>query len=326
MERRRPGRAIACGCAVLAVTAACTTTAPDPDAGPPETSTADSTPDRPIDVGALGGRIVVTGDDALNTANADGTDVRRLTEAAGTVLDPAWSPDGSRVVYRDSNRGLNVDDEIYAVAADGTGATNLTNDPANDWGPDWSPDGRTIVFNSDREGLPMGGYLMNPDGSDVRRIPTDVWVEYPAWSPDGERIAFMSARGTEYDIWAVDVDGSDLVQLTDSPGQDGWPAWSPDGERIAFSSVRDDCGRSDAPDCRSTNTGEDDPYRDIWIVDADGGEATRVTRDFGQFVTWSPDGQYLLVYGESLYVVRPDGTGRTGIPGIRTGAFPDWIG
>jgi Tol biopolymer transport system component len=325
MGRRRPGRAIAVGCAAVALSASCTTSPPGPDAETPAPSTAE--PDRPVDVESLPGRIVVTGDDGVYAVNADGTDARRLTEGAGPVLDPAWAPDGSRVVYRDSSRGFNVDDEIFVVDADGTGATNLTDDPANDWGPDWSPDGRTIAFNSDRDGLPMGGYLMDPDGSDVRRIPTDVWVEYPAWSPDGERIAFMSAEGNDYDVWAVDTDGTDLVQLTDSPGQDGWPAWSPDGERIAFSSVRDDCGISDAPDCRTTNTGEDDPHRDIWLVDADGGGLARVTPEYGQFVTWSPDGQYLLVWGTSLYLVRPDGTGRTPlrIPGLGTGAFPDWV-
>jgi Tol biopolymer transport system component len=294
------------------------TTSPEPDEAPP---------DRPVDIDALTGRIAVTSDDDIYVANADGTGALPLTSEPGPDLDPAWAPDGSRIVYRDSRRGFNENDEIYVANADGTGATNLTNDPANDWGPDWSPDGRTIVFNSDRDGLPMGGYLMSPDGSDVRRIPTDVWVEYPAWSPDGERIAFMSAKGNEYDVWVVDIDGSDLVQLTDSPGQDGWPAWSPDGERIAFSSVRDDCANSDAPDCRTTDTGEDDPHRDIWVVDVDGGGLGRVTSDFGQFVTWSPDGQHLLVWGRDLYVIRANGTGRMPlrISGVPDGAFPDWI-
>jgi TolB protein len=260
-------------------------------------------------------------------ANADGTGLRRITDAAGPEFDPAWSPDRSRVVYRDSRRGINENDEIYVVDADGTGATNLTDHPANDWGPDWSPDGRTIAFNSDRDGLPMGGYLMNPDGTDVRRIPTDVWVEYPTWSPDGERIAFMSARGGDYDIWVVDTDGTDLVQLTDSPGQDGWPAWSPDGERIAFTSVRDDCAFSDKRGCRTTDTGEDDGHHDIWVVNADGTGPVRVTPEYGQFVTWSPDGRHLLVWGHDLYVLRADGSGRTPlrIPGLVDGVFPDWI-
>jgi Tol biopolymer transport system component len=325
-HRRRAGAAVAG--AVLALTSC---TAPsDEDASAPQQTPAASdarTADEPIDVAAMPGRIAVTSEDDIYLANADGTDLHRLTDAAGPEMDPAWSPDGSRVVYRDSRRGINENDEIYVANADGTGATNLTEHPANDWGPDWSPDGRTIVFNSDRDGLPMGGYLMNPDGTDVRRIPTDVWVEYPAWSPDGERIAFMSASAGNYDVWVVGTDGSDPVQLTDSPGHDGWPAWSPDGERIAFTSVRDDCSLSDEPDCRTTDTGEDDEHHDIWVVNADGAGLARVTPEFGQFVTWSPDGQHLLVWGYELFVVRPDGTGRTPlrIPGLADGVFPDWI-
>jgi Tol biopolymer transport system component len=280
----------------------------------------------PIDVASLGGRIVLSSEDDVFTANADGTGLIRVTRKPGPEFDPAWSPDGERIVYRDSRRGINQDDEIYVVRADGTGARNLTRDPGNDWGPDWSPDGRTIVFNSDRDGFPMGGFLINPGGSHPRRIETDAYVEYPAWSPDGTRIAFMGGTSAgEYDIWVVDVDGSNLTRLTDSPGSDGWPAWSPDGTRVAFSSVRDDCSYSDASDCRST--GDIGPHHDVWVVNADGTGLTRVTSEFGQFVTWSPDGDYLLVSGYDLYVIRPDGTGRASldIEGIRGGLFPDWI-
>jgi hypothetical protein len=86
-----------------------------------------------------------------------------------------------------------------------------------------------------------GRFLMDPEGSHLRRIRTDAYVEYPAWSPDGTRIAFMGGTSaSEYDIWVVDTDGSNVTRLTDSPGPDGWPAWSPDGTRVAFSSVRDD--------------------------------------------------------------------------------------
>ncbi len=168
---------------------------------------------------------------------------------------------------------------------------------------------------------------MDPDGSHLRRIPTDVWVEYPAWSPDGKRIAFMGGgtNASEYDIWVMDADGTNLVQLTDSPGPDGWPAWSPDGTRIAFSSVRDDCAYSDTPDCRFT--GDIGPHHDVWIVNADGTGLSRVTPEFGQFMTWSPDGEYLLVSGYDLYVIRPDGTGRASLDleGLRGGLSPDWI-
>jgi Tol biopolymer transport system component len=174
----------------------------------------------------------------------------------------------------------------------------------------------------------MSGYLVHPDGSQLRRIPTDMWVEYPAWSPDGTRIAFMGGPDgpIEYDIWVMNADGSNPVQLTDSPGPDGWPAWSPDGTRIAFASVRDDCAYSDAPDCRTT--GDIGPHHDIWVVNADGTGLTRVTPEFGHFVTWSPDGRYLLVSGYDLYVIRPDGTGRASLDIQEMphgGLFPDWI-
>src|SRR5215203_3266630 len=71
----------------------------------------------PIDVASLTGRIVLSSEDNLFTANGDGTGVRRLTRKRGPELDPAWSPDGQRIVYRDSRRGLNQDDEIYGRGA-----------------------------------------------------------------------------------------------------------------------------------------------------------------------------------------------------------------
>jgi Tol biopolymer transport system component len=326
--------------AFLAATTSCTegsptSDTPSPSGGSrieasPEASPIDSRVPvligEPIDTESLIGRIVLSNEDDVYTLNADGTGLVQVTDRRGPEFDPTWSPDGSRIVYRDSRRGINRDDEIFVMDADGGHPTNLTRDPANDWGPDWSPVGRTIVFNSDRDGFTMGGFLIDADGSNLRRIPTDAYVEYPSWSPDGERIAFMGGDdATEYDIWVVDVDGRDLVRLTDSYGPDGWPAWSPDGKQIAFTSVRDDCSYSEAADCRTT--GDIGPHHDVWIVNADGSGLRRVTSEFGQFVTWSPDGRYLLVAGYDLFVIRPDGTGRASldIDGLRGGLFPDWI-
>jgi Tol biopolymer transport system component len=336
-ERHRPSSVLVALTVVLMIAVSCTGGSSGEAAASSATATPTTEPapvdsrvkvvlGHPIDVTQLEGRIVLSSEDDVYTANADGSDLERVTTKRGPEFDAAWSPDGDRIVYRDSRRGINQDDEIYVADADGSNARNLSRDPGNDWGPDWSPDGQTMVFNSDREGLPMGGYLVDPDGSNLRRIDTEAWVEYPSWSPDGTRIAFMGGdSAAEYDIWVVDVDGANLTRLTDSPGPDGWPAWSPDGTRIAFSSVRDDCSYSDAPDCRTT--GDIGPHHDVWIVNADGTGLERVTPEFGQFLAWSPDGEELLVSGYDLYVIRPDGTGRASldVAGLRGGLFPDWI-
>ena len=203
----------------------------------------------------------------------------------------------------------------------------LTNDPANDWGPDWAPDDGTIVFNSDRDGGQLRGYLMDPDGSNVRVLPIEGSVEYPSVSPDGTRIAFMGHDGADYEIYVADIASGTVQQLTDSPGSDGWPAWSPDGSTIAFSSQRDDC-QFRLLDEECWNAGRDDEHHDIWLTDPDGARQRKVNAEQAQFVAWSPDSQYLLVSGHALYVVRPDGTGRLELraEGIdrALGGIPDW--
>ena len=281
----------------------------------------------PIELAELNGRIVFDDFEDVYAMRPDGTDVVGLAVQPGAEFDGAWSPDGRFVVYRDSRRGINDDDEIFVVGADGSGPRNVTNNPANDWGPAWSPDGQWIAFNSDRDDGALRGYLVRPDGSDLTPLPIDQWFEYPAFSPDGTRIAFMSHSGGNYDIFVADLATGAATRLTDASGSDGWPAWSPDGTTIAFASERDDCARVLAEqECwRGDVPGE---HHDIWIMDADGGNQRRVTAESGQFVTWSPDGRFLLISGRALYVVRPDGTGRLelradGIPRA-LGGIPDW--
>ena len=191
-------------------------------------------------------------------------------DPAGSEFDGAWSPDGDWVVYRDSTRGINDDDEIFIARADGSDRRNLTKDPANDWGPDWSPDGRTIAFNSDRDGGRLRGYLVDPDGSNLRLLDIEGWVEYPSFSPDGTRITYMGHDRGDYDIYVADLATGATEQLTDSPGNDGWPVWSPDGSTIAFTSERDDCAFAPADEECWREAGPDDQHRDVWLMDADG--------------------------------------------------------
>jgi Tol biopolymer transport system component len=327
------------GCLALmwmltAIVAGCTqgaTTPPAGSAGPSTASPSSSlspaaspirAASRPLGL-SLTGRIVFGMDDDIYIIRPDGSGLRRLTSRKGPEFDPAWSPDGRQIVYRDSRRGINNDDEIYVMDADGSGQTNVSRDPGDDWGPAWSPDGERIAFSSTRsDGVPRI-YLMDPDGSNVRRL-TTIEGEYPAWSPDGTKIAFMGQAGEGglggtpgYELFVMNADGSDLRRLTDVAGQDGWPAWSPDGTLIAFSSTRDDHGQ----------LGQDGPLHEVFVMRPDGTEQRRVSQEPGQLMAWSPDGGFILVanYG---YVIRLDGSETWTLSATERGGgltFADWL-
>jgi Tol biopolymer transport system component len=283
---------------------------------------------QPIELGDLAGRIVFDDFEDVFAMDVDGTNVVRVaSDPNGQEFDGAWSPDGEWIVYRDSTRGINVDDELFIARADGSEKRNLTDHPANDWGPEWSPDGRSIVFNSDRDGGQIRGYTVNIDGSNLRRLPIEGWVEYPSFSPDGSRIVYEGAVANNYEVFVADLATGERTQLTRAPGNDGWPVWSPDGSTIAFTSERDDCAF--APPARECWTaGEPGEHRSIYLVDPDGSNLRRVMTDHGQFLAWSPDGEYLLVSGHSLHVIRLDGTGRLELRAegidLPLGGIPDW--
>ena len=152
---------------------------------------------------------------------------------------PSWSPDGTRIAFV-GRGGINV------MNADGGGVTLLSHcgrPQCDDDQPTWSPDGKQIAFV--RGGAVYSGdiYVMNADGSSVRRLTrarTKDGVWQPAWSPDGTRIAFTVVRAPPRDvseIYVMNADGTEVRKLTDCGGQncsDSAPSWSPDGRRIAF--------------------------------------------------------------------------------------------
>lgn len=82
---------------------------------------------------------------------------------------------------------------------------------------------------------------------------------YPAVSPDGTKIAFVSTRDGNSEIYVMDADGSNPVNLTRHPSADLDPAWSPDGTKLAFASSRDG-------------------NFDIYVMDADGSDPVNPTR------------------------------------------------
>jgi Tol biopolymer transport system component len=121
--------------------------------------------------------------------------------------------------------------------ADGSDQKRLTTSGAQ--AASWSPDGKTIAFDTSSKASGGSGFgLMSPDGSNQRQILGKGSYSLPRWSPDGSRIAFMWTGTTTpqvLQIYLVNPDGSDLVQLTKDPESAGFPEWSSDSQRISFS-------------------------------------------------------------------------------------------
>jgi TolB protein len=149
--------------------------------------------------------------------DADGQNLRRLTTSRKGDHLPAWSPDGSTIMF---NRG----EDIYTIAAGGGQLRRLTFDHHSEC-PAWSPDGRRIAFT--RSGWI---YVMDADGSNVRRVTYstyqgDLW---PTWSPDGRTIAF-TRKGK---IALVGADGGPVTMLAVPEGET--PRWLPNGQGIVY--------------------------------------------------------------------------------------------
>jgi Tol biopolymer transport system component len=184
----------------------------------------------------------------------------------------------------------------------------------------WSPDGTRVVGYgySETDQSVNGLYARDADGGGnlVRLTKAGDRLEHPLWySPDGKWLLFSRRlepgvkHGAPQDLFVVSADGGKATRLNPPNTSVGlyWsikPAtWSPDGSRIA-SAVHSD----------------DPELAGIWVVDADGSNAHRITAirtDQYTYAHWSPDGAWIAMAPALIVeVVRPDGTDRHVVIGV----------
>jgi|GEM_PF-5293675 len=242
---------------------------------------------------------------SLWTINLDGTNRSLLTDRAS---DPAWSPDGNAIVFYGWDGHPRGGSGVYEISIDGTSTRQIWNQGSAEY-LDWSPDGRYIAMNTitgtpnkrlviyDRStntaqdlgpgeqpnfspdgssivartcvGSHCGLFLMGRFGEAKTRLTTSADDAMPSWSPLGDRIAYASQQGGNWDIWAINTNGTGQVRLTDDPGIDAMPVWLPDGSGIAFRSTRDGAWG-------------------IWVMNPDGSNPRKIT-DAPAAADWGRD-------------------------------------
>jgi TolB protein len=198
--------------------------------------------------------------------DADGTDPRLLINRP-QIFDYAWSPDGQKIAFPfvvDPN--ANQSTEIGVVNIDGSGFTRLTNNSVSEGAIAWSRDSHHIAYVSDD-----GIHTMNDDGSQqIHLSGSQTGDNLPVWSPDGSHIAFARPQESETEIYQIEASGLNPTRLTTIPVHIDILTLSPDWTQIVY----------------ELYVG---PYSELYVVDASGGVATKVSPNPVTHFEWSPN-------------------------------------
>jgi Tol biopolymer transport system component len=202
----------------------------------------------------------------ITVANADGSNARRITDNPKYDAEPVVSPDGKRIVFGSQREG---DFDIYSMNTDGSDVRRLTDTVGYDGGPWYSPDGARIVWRAwypgtDEErarwkdamekdyiiAVPLDLWVMDSDGANKRLVLRNGATNWaPSWHPDGKRIIFSSNRddwrpdirqyGHNFELYLINLDGTNLTRITFNTTFDSFPLFSPDGKKLVWASNRD---------------------------------------------------------------------------------------
>lgn len=152
--------------------------------------------------------------------NIDGSNKTVLTEKTTDDRHPQFSPDGSKIVFSSSRDG---DYDIYIMKKSGRNIKKIYDSPSFETEPLFSPDGRNIIFISNRRGKRNRDvFLYNLKKH--KTISLTKQMDYininASFTTNGEKVIFESVEFGNSDIYAVDITGENMINLTNHPKWD----------------------------------------------------------------------------------------------------------
>jgi Tol biopolymer transport system component len=216
---------------------------------------------------------------SVSVMNIDGTDRKKIFQRQdGASLMPTWSPDCEWVAFGVGTffggRGFGPAN-VFMVKADGSEVRQVTNSPVNAGFPAWHPDGRTMIYRVwSRDDNPETRGLRSLDlQTNTVKVLTTEWDNFPFIASTGDRVVFTRRMpDADFEVFTMNVDGSDVKRLTTTAGADAHATWSADGKEIFFGSSR--TGFKDEAAMYDVSP---QPYAQIFVMDRNGGNVRQLT-------------------------------------------------
>ena len=241
---------------------------------------------------------------------------KQLTTDLVDKSQPAWSPDGKKLLYVADSGGASTKLDIWLLDLTNLslGALDLSKYPGDDFDPAWSPDGQAIAF-ANQGAIDVNVtrlYVMNADGSHVTRYSTTLQEMSPAWSPDSKYLAYVVKVNNHEVLYLRYLsEGYGVPHQFDM--SDPWgrlgdvadPAWSPDGTYIAYTKMEGSMKRIYL--ARFQDRGN----RLTSLSDAD----PQHPHEADYEPTWSPDSQWIAFTSDEsgkpdIYIMNAQGNKR----------------
>jgi TolB protein len=224
--------------------------------------------------------------DELCLMNADGSDIRRLTDNPGPDRAPSWSPDGRYLAFNSRRPPHAGRPQIYYYDVEAETVSRISDGELEDHRPSWTPDGDDVVFQRGNFSAGFELFRQSRQASPAEQLTSNPGKINAAgsYSPDGSKLLLQSNRDADglfpFSTYVVDVQTGVAERLAAeiTASHDG-PRWSPDGDRIAFAAGGN-----------------------LYVIDVDTGAVSTVTDDefYDSAPAWSPDGAMLVFQSDRL--------------------------